>query len=134
MSHAIIKNNINRLLQEKDWKVVDLEKRMGGKRTVSSILRGTSKNPTIEVLKTMANAFEVEITDIISEQKPNDDININLYSSVSHCVLELLSKKKFLKYTNLIKIIREIYDYSNNMNLKEVDKNFATWFVNKEVS
>ena len=45
MSHSTIKNNINRLLKERDWKVAHLEKKLGSTRAVTNILRGSSKNP-----------------------------------------------------------------------------------------
>ncbi|WP_371222129.1 helix-turn-helix domain-containing protein [Orientia tsutsugamushi] len=79
MSHLIIKKNIERLLKEKNWRVADLENKIGQSRSVTNIFRGTSKNPTIEVLQSIADAFNVEIQELLLDHDNQDSIlNISL--------------------------------------------------------
>ncbi len=80
MSHTIIKSNINRLLKERSWKVADLENKIGRGRPVHNILNGSSKNPTIEILKLIAQAFNVEIQDLLIEQDDIRSVNLPLLS------------------------------------------------------
>ena len=76
-----IKNNINRLLKER-LKVAHLEKKLGSTRAVTNILRGSSKNPTIDVLHSIAQAFNVEIQDLLIEQENIDQVNLFLLRDI----------------------------------------------------
>jgi transcriptional regulator with XRE-family HTH domain len=131
---AIIKDNIYRLLKERDWKVIQLDKKLGSTKSVVNILRGTSKNPTIEVLKNIAAAFDVEVQEIIAEHRENEEINIVLYRDVSNFVLQNLNDNNKIKYNKLNYIIKEVYDYSKKIGITSVDPNFALWFLRKEIS
>ena len=83
MSHSVIKTNIERLLKEKDWKVADLENKIGHSRSVTNIFRGLSKNPTIEVLQYIAKAFNVELQELLLDHEQQDSmINVALLKDV----------------------------------------------------
>lgn len=132
MSHSTIKNNINRLLKERDWKVAHLEKKLGSTRAVTNILRGSSKNPTIDVLHSIAQAFNVEIQDLLIEQENIDQVNLSLlrdsYTKVIQAI-EPISKFVSFTHNNVISLVKETYDYSLKLKLNSADDNFIKWLI-----
>ena len=132
MSHEIIVNNINRLLKLKDWKFSDLERRMEKNKSLGNILRGSSINPTIEVLRDIANAFDVSLSEIVFPSKVEENINLNLFSEVSSIVLqELQNLNHTIKYSQLTRVLDEVYNCTLLNKLPKPDKAFVQWYLNK---
>lgn len=137
MSHSTIKNNINRLLKERDWKVAHLEKKLGSTRAVTNILRGTSKNPTIDVLHSIAQAFNVEIQDLLIEQEDIKSVNLPLLSDTYAKVIkeiDHLSKSITFTHNNVMLLVKETYEYSLKLKLECADVNFIKWLIQKHYS
>lgn len=133
MTHATIKKNISRLLEEKNWKIAEVEKKLGSGRPITSILRDKSKNPTIEILQSIANVFNVEIEQIINEPVLMGATNTKLLLNVCN---EVISEIDSLDtdnpgYLSILSIIKEVYEYSLHLNLEKVDVNFVKWTVDK---
>ncbi len=135
MTHALIKDNIKRLLKEKNWKVATVENQLGSGRVITSILRGNSKNPTIEVLQSIAKAFNVEVQDLLNEQDANASVNTQLLKDACNIVLiEISNIPQTSLQPSLNTIfgwIKEIYQYSIHMNKSEIDLTFAQWVIQR---
>jgi len=135
MSHLVIKKNIERLLKERDWRVADLENKLGQSRSVTNIFRGLSKNPTIEVLQSIATAFNVEIQELLLDHNNQDSIvNVSLLRDTCDKVikeLELLPYPITVKYNNVFSLIKEIYEYSIQLGLNQADENYIKWTIQK---
>lgn len=135
MSHAIIKQNINRLLKEKDWKIANLEKKLGSTRSVTNILRGSSKNPTIEVLQSIASAFDVEIQELLLDHNGQDSLlNISLLQDTCNKIITELKSVKYpisVQYSNIFSLIKEAYEYSMQLGLEQSDENYIKWITQK---
>lgn len=135
MSHLIIKKNIERLLQEKDWRVADLENRLGQSRSVTNIFRGLSKNPTIEVLQSIAKAFDVEIQELLLDQDSQDSIlSISLLRDTCNKILnelELVEYPVTMKYSNIFTLIKDVYEYSVQLGLDRADDNYTKHTIQK---
>jgi len=132
MRSATIKENITRLLKERDWSISDLERKLGLNRSVSNILRGSSKNPTIELLTSIAKAFNIEINDLLEEPSINTGTDIKLLLETCTVVLnqiDSMPSSKELSYNIVISIIKKVYEYSVQLNLKNIDKNFVQWTI-----
>jgi transcriptional regulator with XRE-family HTH domain len=137
MSHTAIKNNINRLLKERSWKVADIENKIGHGRPVKNILSGSSKNPTIEILKLIAHAFNVEIQDLLIEQENIQSVNLPLLSDTYTKVIqeiETLSKSITFTHNNVTLLVKETYEYSLKLTLNSADINFIKWLIQKHYS
>lgn len=137
MSHAIIKENISRLLKERNWKIANVENQIGSGRTVTNIMRGTSKNPTIEVLQSISKAFNVEIQELLKEPESLSPINLELFSDVCSKVIaevEPISHNVNVSCNNLIALIKEAYQYSIQLKLDSGDSNFIKWLVSQHYS
>jgi transcriptional regulator with XRE-family HTH domain len=134
MSHATIKSNINRLLKERSWKVADLENKIGRGRPVHNILNGSSKNPTIEILKLIAQAFNIEIQDLLIEQDDIRSVNLPLLSDTYAKVIQEidhLSKSITFTHNNVMLLVKETYEYSLKLKLECADVNFIKWLIQK---
>lgn len=133
MSHSVIKSNINRLLEERNWKVAQLEKKLGpSSRAVTNILRGTSKNPTIDILYSIAKAFNVEIHELINET--DNLVEIQLFTdSCNKVINEVRELERNVKIThnNLLSLIKEVYEYSRKLNIENADINFIKWSISR---
>lgn len=137
MSHSIIKNNISRLLKEKDWKIADLDHKVGANRSVSNILRGSSKNPTIELLQSIAKALNVEVQDLLEEHVTAKGTNTPLLLDSCKKVLsqiEALALSENLNYRSVITMVREVYEYSVHLGLQQAEDNFVKWTVHKHTN
>jgi len=135
VSHLIIKNNIERLLKEKEWKVADLENKIGQNRSVTNIFRGLSRNPTIEVLQSIAKAFDVEIQELLLDHSsPDSVLNVALLRDTCDKIikeLELIQCPITVKYSNIFSLIKEVYEYSVQLGLGRADENYIKWTVQK---
>jgi transcriptional regulator with XRE-family HTH domain len=149
MANTVIKANIERLLKEKNWRIADLEKRMGPGKQAQNIIRGTSKNPTIEVLQSIARAFEVGIQDLVNPQDSiiskikNDAADLGqkalntqlLLEACTMVIKEIESTPESVKVTfdKVCLLIKEVYDYSLQLNIKNIDQNFVKWLVQRNI-
>ncbi|WP_341764063.1 helix-turn-helix transcriptional regulator [Candidatus Tisiphia endosymbiont of Beris chalybata] len=135
MSHLIIKKNIERLLKERDWRVADLENKIGQSRSVTNIFRGASKNPTIEVLQAIAKALDVDLQELLLDHDSNDSVlNIALLRDTCNKIINELEGINYpitVKYSNIFTLIREVYEYSTQLNLVKADDNFTKWLIHK---
>jgi len=135
MSHLIIKSNIERLLKEKEWRVADLERKIGQSRSVTNIFRGHSKNPTIEVLQSIAKAFDVEIQELLLEHDNEDSVlNVSLLRDTCDKIIKELESVEYpiiLKYSNVFSLLKEVYEYSVQLGLNKADENYIKWTIHK---
>jgi transcriptional regulator with XRE-family HTH domain len=138
-------------MQENKISAHALEKRAGLKTSaVHNILYGRSKNPSIHIIKAIAETLNCSIDDLL-EQAPSSppvnrsrrtrpDINSvgdNLWESslyleslelISHLLKDKniqLNKEKILDYVD------EVYLYSLKSGQNKVDKYFAEWIITK---
>jgi transcriptional regulator with XRE-family HTH domain len=134
-----IKDNINRLLKNRNWTQAELERKVGGTRNVSNIMRGVSKSPTIEVLQRIANAFNVDIAQLIIEENYSESPPVD-YNLLSESFTKVISRiKPFeieykVKPENILSLVVEVYNYSYKLKLDTVDEKFVDWVISKYYS
>lgn len=136
MNQSIIVKNINKLLEKKKWKVSDLENKIGTNGSVANILRGSSKNPTIDLLQSIAKAFNLEIQDLLSESDIKQQTNTILMLAICNEVIrqmEELSLSERMSYKTVINIIKDVYEYSIHLGLEVADENFIRWTIHKNL-
>ena len=155
--HTMIVTLIREKMNKKGISVHALEKQAGLKSSaIHNILYGRSKNPSIKVIKAIADALECDISELIdgewsqtvekiSETSRHvgppplgggDSIqwNSNLYLKSFERVNSLLkSKGSSLTKEKILNIVDEIYSYSQKTGRNEVDDFFAEWLVDKSV-
>ena len=148
-----LSKKIKERIHEKGLSTHALEKRAGLKPSaVQNILYGRSKNPSITIIQAIAHALGCRITDLIEEdvepslaKKPRStfpslksaerdakDWDQNLYLQCFQEINILLEREKIvLSREKILEIVEEIYTYSQGNNMKEPDKYFSKWLIEK---
>ncbi|NRA89556.1 MAG: helix-turn-helix transcriptional regulator [Simkaniaceae bacterium] len=138
-----LKNNLNVLLDKNNLSVSEAE-RLAGLRisALRNILRGQSKNPSVEILSKLAALFQCSISELMGEsidiknkhfQTQID--NFEFFVDFSNFVKTFCEEKHvMLSYKKFSNIQSESYDYTVENKLKTMDKNFTKWLLQKETS
>lgn len=130
-----VRNNVKKLLEDRNWSQADLEKKIGATRNVNNILRGRSQYPTIELLQKIALAFNIEITDLLKEQdEVYESINHQLLATAFNRVIDIikpLEKQFSITPKNIFSIVNEVYDYSQKLNIDKLEDKFIEWVISK---
>ena len=69
MSSKLLKENITRILQERGWKLQDLERKAGTNRNIYNIFSGKSTNPSLDLLQKIAKTLNVDYKELIEDAK-----------------------------------------------------------------
>lgn len=129
-----IKKNIERLLKEREWRIVDLENKAKKGRVIHNIIHGTTTNPRIDILKALADALNVDVEEFLCENDQGDNVNPNLLlDACKEVIVEIipLCDKYNIKPNNILKLIRDVYKYSIDLNLSHIDKGHIKWLIQK---
>ncbi|WP_341757985.1 helix-turn-helix transcriptional regulator [Candidatus Tisiphia endosymbiont of Ditula angustiorana] len=129
---ANIKKNLERLLKEREWRVVDLENKAKKGRVVHNIIHGTTNNPRIDILKSLADALNVDIEEFLHEDDKEENVNLTLLlDTCKKVIVEItpICDKYTIKPNNILKLIREVYKYSMDLNLTHADNIHIKWLI-----
>lgn len=130
-----IRNNILKLLKNRNWTQADLDKRIGGTKNASNIIRGISKYPRIEVLQRIANAFDVEVGTLIAETNNNcENIDYSLlsdaFTKTVHAIKSTENKYN-LTPEKILSLTAEVYNYTRKLELNNIETKFVDWIISK---
>lgn len=142
---------IKEKITEKGLSTHALEKRAGLKPSaIQNILYGRSKNPSITIVKAIADALDCSVADLLGEQnnsstrslqfmtdsqvknKGKNEWDQDLYLRCFQELNILLEKEKvFLSKGKILELAEEIYEYSQGNGLSIPDQYFAKWLIEK---
>ena len=134
MSNLPVKQNLERLLKQRDWSVAQLERKAGIKEhSIQNIFRGSSKNPSIELVYGVAKALDVSVEDLITNKESFLISNYDSYAEICRLVLQEIKNitSKPTPQKKIFNIIEEVFLYTTNMNQNQVDSSFIKWIVMK---
>jgi transcriptional regulator with XRE-family HTH domain len=146
----ILQENIRRRLTTMKLSLTELGRQAGIRTsTISSILCGSSKNPTIKVIYAIAQVFQCSIEDLIipeykqSHHRPTQTIikwlqtleenwhpilHDEIYNFIQHYIsLNRIEAKAW----QVLLCFLEIYAYSSSKQQSYMDISFAEWITNK---
>lgn len=129
-----LKDNLKKLLKEQDITVSQLERKANIKeQSLQNVIRGISKNPSIELVYAISKALDVNVEDLVSTQADFSVSNYDSYSEICIKVIEEIKKttKKPTPQKKIFRIIEEVFLYTTNMKADEVDPSFIKWTVMK---
>ncbi len=149
-----LQKQLNTRIQNMRIPVRQLEREAGLKaNAITNILRGESKKPSAESLVAIARVLECTVEDLLEAQKiiprrqekmgqveaifkEGDDKlpieDVDLFSKATGAVLCMAQKKeKTLSYEKFLFLAREVYRYSIEHSLDEVDDRFAGWIIDR---
>ena len=144
MKLGFLAENIQTKLDEQKMSVSEFERLAGLKRSaVSNILSGKSKNPTLEVVMSIANRLGCSIEELIDSGVPANkatrSINVNpkdpeeglLFFETGDLLLnKLKSLNLHPSFTNFINCFKELFFYATHgQNNRFRDDDFLVWII-----
>ena len=130
-----LQKNLRKILNEREWSVAQLERKIGlsKQQSVQNIFKGTSKNPSIELVYGISKALNISIEELLTDVEKITVENYDLFSEVCTKVINEIKNSRQLKLSpkNLFSIIEEVYLYNISMNSTNVDPTFIKWTITK---
>jgi transcriptional regulator with XRE-family HTH domain len=138
MSSKLLRENITRILQERGWKLQDLERKAGTNRNIYNIFSGKSTNPSVDLLQKIAKTLNVDYKELIEDTKNIHYVNnYKLLLEACQKVIEeiqLLPKNIKISYEAIFILILEVYSYAEQFNNTSIDNQFVKWSIMKYYS
>ncbi len=141
MANAL-SQKISLLLKQKKLTITEFEKASGlGKSAVSNIIHGRSKNPSIELISTIAKNLGCTIEYLILEPCPQDKVipsnetNYKLCVEAANRLAEhLMSNEINVPASNFYKCAQEIYQFARESGQEYIDERFVKWSTKKFIA
>jgi len=143
----MLSNLIKKKAEDKGLSINKLEKKAGLRPGgVYNILSGRSKNPSIFIVQSIANALNCSVTDFIEADETLNNKKQMVREShiswdselyficVSYLIETLKNKKVVLAKEEFMKLADEIYFYSAKVGASDVDKRFVDWILDKSLN
>ena len=138
MSAELLKGNISRILDERGWKLQDLEKKAGTNRNIHNIFRNKSTNPSIDLIQKVAKTLNVGYKELIDEQNDANYIdNPKLFLETCQKVtqeIQSLPNSVRISYEAMFTLVFEIYSYAEQFKNSVIDDEFIKWTIMKYYS
>jgi transcriptional regulator with XRE-family HTH domain len=111
--------------------------------TLYKLLSTDDPNPSVKTLLPIARHFKISIEQLMGEE-PINKLDHNplestpwqpvLFVKAVNAVSKILAEqKRTIDSKAALNLIKEIYFYSLNNHLQEIDSNFAKWLINKSI-
>ena len=140
---TLLQKNLSSLLEERNLSIAQAE-RLSGLRlsTLRNIIRGRSKNPTLEVLNKLASFFDCTIAELIEGDPAKKDLSLSEYLGNYQLLVdfalfmqEAYQKESFqITLSQFSELQKECCEYAKQNNLEKLDKKFLNWLISKEIS
>ena len=139
MSTEIIKKNITRILDERNWSLPELEKKAGTNRNIYEIIRGRNTKPSAQLIQQVARTLNVDYKEILEDY--NEEVYIKNYSLLSEACILVIEELKSLSsddikisYHALGLLVQEVCSYAEQFGNKTIDPQFVKWSILKYYS
>jgi len=126
-------------MQENNISAHALEKRAGLKSSaVHNILYGRSKNPSLNLIQTIAETLNCTLSELLDDNQPaSSEVNApwesGLYIECLETISHILKTKKIqIPRKEILDCVDEVYFYSLKNEQKIADKKFAEWIIMKK--
>jgi hypothetical protein len=134
MTDSVLQRNLARLLKEQDIQVHELERMAGLKKNnVYYILKGISKKPSAEIIQSIASTLGVSINDLLENPVAREEIYLtDKHTKLITDIIQKLEQQRIasglkLKYSQLISLVGEVYNYALTSGVLEADEKFIRW-------
>jgi len=133
-----LQKKISALMTEKRISATDIEKETGlNKNTVYSIIAGNSKNPSAHNLQLIAKSLDVSLESILID---DEEIQVGtltfqqmqVFAEATSNTVNLVIKRELnFTFSDLLSIIKEVYQYALKANPPTIDDRFVDWLIDK---
>lgn len=138
MGAELFKENISRILNERGWKLQDLERKAGTNRNINNIFRNKSSNPSVELLKKISSTLNVDYKELIEDHSSINYINNYklLLEACQKVINEIQNLPNSIKisYDAIFVLILEVYSYAEQFHNTYIDDQFVKWSIMKYYS
>ena len=134
MSSLPLKNNLQKLLKQKEWSIAKLERTAQIKEhSVHNIFRGISKNPSIDLVQAVAKTLDISIEELISDKELLFVSDYDSYAEICRLVIKEIKNTttEAISQRKIFSIIEEVFLYTVNMKNNQIDPTFIKWIVMK---
>lgn len=132
---------LEQLMSKKNMTSSDLQRKSNIPiKSISSILNGTSKNPTIKTLKAISEALNITLEQMLSDDLVSlDGLNrdqLQLYCKSCNVLIDTLIENNYqFSIDKISSMIKEVYEYSLDVNNPledyQIDQKFIDWLIRK---
>lgn len=135
MTAYLLQSNLNKIIKERNLQIVDLERKAGLKKnSVYNIVKGISKNPSVQSVQAIAEALGMSTEKLCLETKNKDDYltseKLNLITRLSNIIAEEVNQLGVkITYAEYVDILGKILDYDNLSKDGEPKYRFAQWLL-----
>lgn len=141
MSYELLKDNIESLIEQRNYKVSKVEDLAGLKPgNISNILSGRSKKPSAEILLSIAKVFGVTVEDLFQNKDIHSASHLSskeislLLDIVGYLSNNIKALEIKIYYKDFISVINDIFEYSIENQDYELDKKFIDWYIKQKFS
>ncbi|MDX1916433.1 MAG: helix-turn-helix transcriptional regulator [Rickettsiaceae bacterium] len=129
---------LSELMTQKNITAPEIERKTGlSKNTITSILNGTSLNPTANTLKAIARGLDVSLdyflsfdTELTYKSLTKDQMSA-WSQSTSHTINMIIERDLSFTFEKLQEIIREVYNYAIRVEPPIVDSRFIQYILDR---
>lgn len=134
--------NLKKQIELKNLSVLGLERSAGLKPgSLQNILHGRSKKPNINTIQSVAKALQCSVEELIDGSlnitclpfNVEDKWNQGLYFSAFTQIVNFIKESNIqTKKNEFLKIVDEIYSYSIENDIDDIDERFMKWYILKK--
>ena len=142
---SVLQRNLKSRLEAQGISATELERRTGLKHSaVQNILYGRSKRPGIDIVSAIAKELGCSMEALLSDEPLKDEPfkqaasdsdtpwNATLFVQATEEVNRCVSANSIELHTDeVLRCIKEVYNYTLFSEQKAVDQKFVEWLVNK---
>lgn len=131
----VLQKNLSRILKEKQIKIPEAERRAGlNTNTIRHILNGSSKNPSLNTIKTIADSLDTTVDILLAESSPYtnfDEEKLVLFEKIVSNVVQRLiyNQHTDITFDQVNKIVYEVFLYAIDTHPFSVDERFMDWSI-----
>ena len=137
-----LQRNLSKILEERQVQIPDAERRAGmNTNTIRHILTGSSKNPSLNTIKAIADSLDTTVDALMSDlpQDLNATLNqekLELFEKIVSAIINYLIKNKLsdITFMKINQVIQEVYLYSIDSKPFVIDSRFIEWSIKKHTT
>ena len=137
-----LQRNLSKILEERQVQIPDAERRAGmNTNTIRHILTGSSKNPSLNTIKAIADSLDTTVDALMSDlpQDLNTTLNqekLELFEKIVSAIINYLIKNKLsdITFMKINQVIQEVYLYSIDSKPFVIDTRFIEWSIKKHIT
>jgi transcriptional regulator with XRE-family HTH domain len=140
MNFQALKLQISQAIEEKDFSILEVEKKAGIPRdTLRNFLSGRVKEPKIETIKAASRLLNIDINEHFlnnSSSKKTSHLETCNLDILEKCCTSIAQyaehKKKKLSFDEFVNYLKKIYEYHKDYSPENINESFISWCMDQD--